>query len=137
MATRTPALHAGSVRAGRDFAVATLDRWGMRERCGDVAVVVSELLSNALRHALPAPGGHTPPWPIRFGMLQQGRWVMCAVSDPSAQPPVPGEPDYLAESGRGLHVINALSDTWGCTPPSILGKAVWAMFSVGRSPRVP
>jgi len=52
------------------------------------------------------------------------------VADPGRQVPVLRDPDYLAESGRGLHVINALSDTWGCTTPTDAGKAVWALFSV-------
>jgi hypothetical protein len=34
----------------------------------------------------------------------------------------------LAESGRGLHLVCALSDQWGCTTPSNAGKVVWATF---------
>jgi hypothetical protein len=56
--------------------------------------------------------------------------VLCAVADPSQRMPVPKEPDYLAESGRGLHVISALSELWGCTTPTEHGKVVWAVFSV-------
>jgi len=41
---------------------------------------------------------------------------------------VPQEPSYLAETGRGLHVISALADTWGYTTPTGTGKVVWAMF---------
>jgi hypothetical protein len=33
----------------------------------------------------------------------------------------------FAETGRGLHIICALSDQWGFTP-SDTGKVVWAMF---------
>ena len=56
--------------------------------------------------------------------------MLCAVADPSPRLPEPKEPDYLAESGRGLHVISALSDRWGCTAPTEAGKVVWALFSV-------
>jgi hypothetical protein len=42
------------------------------------------------------------------------------------------EADVLAETGRGLHVVSALADLWGCTTPSGRGKAVWAMFSTHR-----
>ncbi len=56
--------------------------------------------------------------------------MLCAVADPSPRPPQPKEPDYLAESGRGLHVIDALSDRWGSTVPTDAGKVVWALFSV-------
>jgi hypothetical protein len=53
-AIRTPGTDATAVPAARDFAIATVQRWGGAERSGDV-VVVSELLANALRHALPGP----------------------------------------------------------------------------------
>jgi hypothetical protein len=52
------------------------------------------------------------------------------VADPSPRLPEPKEPDYLAESGRGLHVIDALSDRWGSTVPTDADKVVWALFSV-------
>src|SRR5579875_1450377 len=47
---------------------ATLRRWGTEERLGDVLVVVSELLTNALRHALPR-SPDAPRWPVRLGLL--------------------------------------------------------------------
>lgn len=134
IATRTPGVDAGSVRAARDFTIATLRRWGAADRTDDVAIVVSELLTNALRHALPGPGETPPRWPVRLGLLQPGPCVLCAVADPSQQPPVPKEPSYLAETGRGLHVIGALADTWGHTTPSDTGKVVWAMFATKPAP---
>lgn len=127
VATRTPGLHAGSVRAARDFTRATLQRWGVTTCRDDVAVVMSELLTNALHHALP-PGAAQPRWPIRLGLLQPGPCVLCAVADPSDQVPMLKDPDYLAESGRGLHVVASLSSGWGWTAPGRAGKIVWAMF---------
>src|SRR5258706_371733 len=53
-----------------------------------------------------------------------------AASAPRQRPREPKDPDYLAESGRGLHVIEALSDRWGFTVPAESGKVVWALFSV-------
>ncbi len=105
-----------------------MQRWGATDRREDIAIVVSELLTNALRHALPGPGAPRPRCPFRLGLLQPGPCLLCAVADPSQQPPVPKEPGYLAETGRGLHVISALADTWGYTTPSGTGKVVWAMF---------
>lgn len=128
VATHTPGVDAGSVRGARDFTMATLRQWGVAERCEDVAVVVSELLTNALRHALPGPGDFRPHWPIRLGLLQPGPCVLCIVADPSERLPLPQEPSCLAESGRGLHVIGALSDQWGYTALSDTGKVVWAKF---------
>jgi len=134
VATCTPGTDPGSVRAARDFTIATLHWWGATDRRDDIAIVVSELLTNALQHALPGPGVPRPRCPLRLGLLQQGPFVLCAVADPSQQPPVPKEPSYLDETGRGLHLISALADTWGYTTPSDTGKVVWAMFGQARTP---
>jgi hypothetical protein len=131
VATRTPGPGAESIHAARDFTVATLGRWGIGERSDDIVVVVSELLTNALRHARPAAAAW-PCSPVRLGLLQPGPWVLCAVSDPSDQLPELKEPDWLEETGRGLQVVASLSDGWGCTAPSRLGKVVWAAFATGR-----
>jgi hypothetical protein len=130
LAMRTPGTDARSVRAGRDFSIAIANRWGAAERCDDIAVVVSELLTNALRHALPDVGWAAPRSALRLALLQPGRGVICAVADPSPKAPVPKEPGILCEGGRGLQVISALADAWGCTPPNHAGKVVWALFSL-------
>ena len=122
---------AKSVRTARDFTVATCGQWGMAERCEDIGIVVSELLTNALRHALPGSGQDGPGWPVQLGLLQPGSCVLCAVADPSPSAPAPRPPDCFAETGRGLHIVGALSDEWGCitcTTPKNKGKVVWAMF---------
>jgi len=124
MATRTLSGDTGSVRVARDFTIATLRRWGAVERSHDIAVVVSELLTNALRHGLPATSDTRLRRPIRLGLFQPGPCVLCAVSDPSKAAPVPRTPGSLAETGRGLHIICALSDQWGYTTPSQTGKVV-------------
>ena len=130
IALRTPRPDARSVRAGRDFTLTTMHRWGTAERGDDIAIVVSELLTNALRHALPDIGQVPRLGSVRLGLLLPGRSVICAVADPSPKTPTPRQPDVLCEGGRGLHVISALADTWGCSPPSHAGKVVWALFSV-------
>jgi anti-sigma regulatory factor (Ser/Thr protein kinase) len=137
VATRTPGTDARSVGMSRDFTVATLRRWRVAERCEDVAVVVSELLTNALCHAVSDSAGPTPRWPIRLGLLQCGPCLLCAVADPSDKAPAPGDPGCLAESGRGLHVIDALSDQWGYTAACDMGKVVWATFSTEPAPAQP
>ena len=62
--------HARSVRAARDFTVATLRRWCTAHSSQDIAIVVSEMVTNALRHALPEPGDTGPRRPVRLGLLQ-------------------------------------------------------------------
>ena len=126
IATRTLGADACSVRAARDFTAATLCRWGTAERGQDIAIVVSELLTNALRHALPR-SDDIARRPIRLGLLQPGPCVLCAVADPSTAAPAPRVPSSLAETGRGLHIIYALSDQWGYVPNDT-GKVVWAIF---------
>jgi anti-sigma regulatory factor (Ser/Thr protein kinase) len=131
VATRTLGPDTGSVRTARDFTLTTLQRWGTAERSQDIAIVVSELLTNALRHAVPASGEALP---IRFGLLQPGSCVLCAVADPSRAAPVLQSRGSFAETGRGLQIICALSDQWGFTP-SDPGKVVWAMFGRRLMPR--
>jgi anti-sigma regulatory factor (Ser/Thr protein kinase) len=137
IATRALEAEARSVRAARYFTVAILRRRGMAERGPDIAIVVSELLTNALRHALPGPGDTRPRRPIRLGLLQPGPCVLCAVADPGRAAPVPQAPGSLAETGRGLHIICALSDRWGYTTPNDTGKVVWATFTSRLTPPLP
>ena len=125
--------HVSSVRAARDFTVATLRRWCTAHSSQDITVVVSELVTNALRHALPEPVATGPPGQVRLGLLEYGPWLLCAVADPSQAAPVPRPSGSLAETGRGLQMISALSDLWGYTEPSDDGKIVWAMFTIRRA----
>jgi hypothetical protein len=129
VATRTPAPDTRSIAAARSFAAATASRWGV-PNADDVTAVVAELLANALRHGVTQARLHgrpLPSWPIRLGLLYPGSWVICAVTDPSPDVPALREPDWLAESGRGLHVVAALAQRWGyCLAPADRGKVVWA-----------
>jgi anti-sigma regulatory factor (Ser/Thr protein kinase) len=114
-----------SVAVVRAAARATLRHWGITERGDDIVLVLSELLANALLHALPGPGR----WDVTAGLLQPGRAarVLCAVADPGPdwRRPRPGRPDR--ESGRGLRVIAELSLTWGYVPVPA-GKVAWALL---------
>jgi Histidine kinase-like ATPase domain len=134
LATFTPESDVGPVRAARDFVLATLRRWDWADRGEDITIVVAELLTNALRHALPEPGSALSRRPIRLGLLQPGPYVLCAVADPSTAAPVPQAPGALAETGRGLQIIRALSDGWGYTVLSDDGKVVWATFALQPTP---
>lgn len=133
VATRSSGADAGAVSAARDFTVATVRRWGVPERCSDIAVVVSELLTNALVHALPESGLVQRYRAIQLGLLQPGPCVLCVVADPSRRPPVPKDLADLDETGRGLRIVDAFSDRWGYAALGDLGKVVWAMFSTVAS----
>lgn len=110
----------------------------MAARSRDIEIVVSELLTNALLHARPQAQRARQArhgWPVRLGLLRSGPCVLSAVADPSPDPPVPKDPGCLAETGRGLHIVAALSDRWGyCvhTGPGDQEKFVWALFLRAR-----
>lgn len=126
----------GSSKQARDFTARTLRQWGMPELCPDALVVISELVTNAVRHARPRePGAPDRQRPFEIILLGGARRLLCAVTDPCERSPVPQEPGYNAETGRGLHVVASLSDTWGWLPLGTGGKAVWA--ALGRPAPVP
>jgi len=134
--TPTPASHA--IGATRTFTFHTMQKWGVTDRADDVAAVVTELLTNALRHALPKAqqtAATLSSWPIKVGLLHPGSHVVCAVADPSTELPELREPDWQDESGRGLVVVAALSDHWGsCAAPDEQGKVVWGAFMTASRP---
>jgi len=114
-----------SVREARRFTRATLQCWelpGLREA---MELVASELVTNALRYAVPLG---TPGTPVRLSLVRWNCRVVCAVRDPSPVAPVAKDPDYVAETGRGLHLVDSFSESWGWHPLNGLGKVVWALF---------
>ena len=117
-----------SVRAAREFTRATLAGWGMAALSDDAELVISELVTNALRHA---PAGGAPAGgaqAIRLRLLAQAPYLMCMVSDPSREIPVPREPGPEAVAGRGLQVIESCSSRWGWHLLDDGGKVVWALL---------
>ena len=121
-----------SVTAARHFAVATLRTWGLAALCDDVGLVASELVTNALRHSLPAcPDEHADPT-IRLRLLRAAPYVLCGVVDSGRAVPRRRDPDYIAESGRGLHIVESFSARWGWTRLDPVGKIVWAVFRLPR-----
>jgi anti-sigma regulatory factor (Ser/Thr protein kinase) len=128
--TRDLAAVPESVREAREFARDGLARWGLAAMCDDVGLVVSELVTNALRHAVGGADRFAGDTPIRLGLLRTGGRLTCAVADPSDGVPMPGEADFVSQSGRGLYLVAAFSDSWSWTPLYGHGKVVWASFRV-------
>jgi two-component sensor histidine kinase len=91
-------------------------------------LVVSELVTNALRHGVPSARRLAGEHPVRLKLLAQAPFVMCMVSDPGAEIPVLREPDLASESGRGLRVVEACSVRWGWHLLDEGGKIVWALL---------
>ena len=95
----------------------------------DVALVLSELLSNALRHADPLPGGN-----IEVSWCLDADCVQVSVSDGGGETrPELGEPTPGATGGRGLRIVAKLSRGWG-TSHGDAGTTVWARVPVSRQP---
>ncbi|MEZ0073786.1 anti-sigma regulatory factor (Ser/Thr protein kinase) [Planotetraspora sp. GP83] len=120
-----------AARTARRFTAGVLRTWTMSELIDDAALAVCELVTNAVRHGLRYPV--IRPHPVRLLMFRSRRSLLCVVTDPSSDPPVLREPDYVAENGRGLQVVAGVSRMWGWTPLRPLGKAVWAGFTVAKA----
>ena len=115
-----------SVKVARSVTESLLRRWRVMARVDDVTTVVSELVTNALRHGAPPVPRE---WMILLRLITNLDTVMCVVADAGNMPPVLREPNYVAETGRGLHVVQSYSRRWGWLPcPSGQGKIVWAVF---------
>ena len=124
-----------AVREARGFTRRTLDQWEIGDRFDDVCLVVSELVTNALRHALPASAVRSAePTPcVRLHLLRWTERLVCAVRDPSHETPTPRDSDdFSAESGRGLFLVDSFADSWGWHPlaGTLGGKVVWARFQL-------
>lgn len=140
------ALQDGSVSpaVARNFTAETLRAWGFPQLVPDAQIVVSELVTNALRHAPRRPDPPSDPQcrssprrdcgpPILLWLVNHvdvtGRFhIGCGVGDASERVPTPSrECDLSAETGRGLHLVDALSIAWGWILTGD-GKIVWALF---------
>jgi anti-sigma regulatory factor (Ser/Thr protein kinase) len=91
---------------------------------GDAALVVSELLSNAIRHASPLPGENVQvAWAVGDGAIE------VAVSDGgSATRPRPANASLSSLGGRGLDIVDYLSRRWGVRTDDN-GLTVWAIVA--------
>ncbi|MFI1096895.1 ATP-binding protein [Streptomyces sp. NPDC020917] len=123
-----------SVTRTRSFLRSTLTGWQMQELVDDATAIAAELVANAVTHALrPAAAPPLPPEPSAWiALLRMDHAVVCAVADPSPDLPAMAEPEPFAESGRGLHIVAELSETWGHSRAEAAGKTVWARLASAR-----
>lgn len=137
IAVRAVGTEPESPRAARDFTRETLQGWDMSAAFQDTAMVVSELVTNAFFHGVRGERGDADGARGAAGLVELTLWhrashLVCAVTDPSTDPPVLRSPDPGAEAGRGLQVVQALTATWGWAMLGFHRKVVWAALRVPR-----
>jgi anti-sigma regulatory factor (Ser/Thr protein kinase) len=112
-----------AVRAARAAVRGRLREWDLDSLADLAALLVSELVTNSLRHAT-GPIGVRLVRPARLGGV-----LLVEVSDPLPDPPRQriARPDD--ESGRGLLLVARSSSRWG-TRPGDMGKTVWFELAV-------
>ncbi|EME98820.1 SpoIIE family protein phosphatase [Streptomyces mobaraensis NBRC 13819 = DSM 40847] len=107
--------HPASVADARKRVADQLAAWGLEELAFTTELVVSELVTNAIRHAAP---------PIRLRLIRDGA-LICEVSDGSSTSPRMRRARAFDEGGRGLLLVAQLCRRWG-TRFTSGGKTIWA-----------
>jgi hypothetical protein len=114
---------AATARRMVDRAVA---QWGLPALRDTARLVVTELVSNAVRHGTAAATSA-----VEVTLARQAGTVYVSVRDRSHRLPRPGGPvPATVEGGRGLLVVGIMSRAWGATPTPD-GKVVWATLATG------
>ena len=115
----------GSVPVARLHVRAALGLHGLAEYADDAEVIISELVTNAVRHACDN-GSMTIG--VTLTAAESPAAVTVAVSDASPHGPIRCETAAGSEQGRGLQIVQALSAHWGWRPEDG-GKAVFAVLA--------
>ncbi len=107
------------VAATRQAATEQLAAWGMEEASFVTELVVSELVTNAIRYGEP---------PIQLRLIRD-RTLICEVSDGSSTSPHLRRAHAFDEGGRGLLLVAQLTQRWGSRQTGS-GKTIWAEQSL-------
>ncbi|WP_329177286.1 ATP-binding protein [Streptomyces sp. NBC_01477] len=105
----------------RRISVAKLRAWGLAALMDDVQLLVSELVTNALRY------GEDGEITFRLVITLQG--VLIAVNDGSSRRPRLSVVDEESETGRGLFLVAAIAHDWGVSPD---GTTTWCTLRVAE-----
>ena len=103
----------------RKLARRALSRWGLEEMSDSVELLISEVVTNAVRYA---------SRPVTLRLLRTDV-LRCEVGDDVPQLPRLRQARATDEGGRGLYLVNKLARRWGATRLST-GKVVW--FELNR-----
>ncbi|MFD8388597.1 sodium/proline symporter PutP [Streptomyces sp. NPDC059680] len=111
------------VAHARTVAAEQLTQWGLPDLTFTTELIVSELVTNAIRHA-------TGPLCLR---LIRDRGLICEVSDTSSTSPRLRHARTTDEGGRGLLIIAQLAGRWG-TRYTTTGKIIWTEQPIPTDP---
>ncbi|AVZ71321.1 protein phosphatase [Streptomyces lunaelactis] len=103
-----------AVGHARELAIGQLHKWGLEELSFSTELVVSELVTNAVRHA----GG-----PLHLRLIRD-RTLLCEVADAGHTSPHLRHSAEDDEGGRGLFIVAQLVHRWG-TRYTQSGKTIW------------
>jgi anti-sigma regulatory factor (Ser/Thr protein kinase) len=106
-------LHA--VRHARSLIRDPLKRWGLEDLIDSSELLVSELVTNAIKYA----NGE-----VTLRLILEPETLVCEVHDSSPALPRVLQVDKDAENGRGLHVVSQMASHWGVRRTAA-GKVVW------------
>jgi PAS domain S-box-containing protein len=104
-----------AVAGARRQVAERLANWGLDDAAFTTELVVSELVTNAIRHA---------ESPIQLRLIRD-RTLICEVSDGSSTAPHLRRARAFDEGGRGLLLVSRLTQRWG-TRQAPHGKTIWA-----------
>jgi anti-sigma regulatory factor (Ser/Thr protein kinase) len=110
-----------SIGEARRFAADAATEWGYASRADDVALVVSELVTNAVVHARTA---------LTIRVRSDASLIRVSIEDGHRSVPVLVMIPDDRVSGRGMFLVDALAQRWG-TESDENGKTVWAELALG------
>jgi len=105
----------------RRFVATSLARHGLDAMVQDAVLVASELATNAVLHARTS---------FAVSLSRADGHVLLQVTDASSAPPQRAWRDPLDVSGRGLSIVETVSQAWGVDNSANGLKSVWASFPV-------
>jgi anti-sigma regulatory factor (Ser/Thr protein kinase) len=114
--------HARGARLARHRLAAVLHGRVSADRLADVVAVAAELVTNAVRHAAPLPGGVIR---VAWRLLQSSAVEIRVTDGGSVSLPATRQAEPDAVDGRGLTIVTALAARWG-VEQSATGQCVWA-----------
>ncbi|WP_181799384.1 ATP-binding protein [Kitasatospora acidiphila] len=114
-----------TVKAARRLVDETLRGWGLGELTDSTRLLVSELVTNAVRHT-----GCTR---IVVRLARDERTVRVSVQDFSCELPLLIQAGLNEERGRGMALVDSMSDRWGVDLKPF-GKVVWAQVTARTRP---